>query len=53
MGATERAKRINWYLTSEKKYDYIRERYNGKERETTWALIETESAKIRDRKGKT
>jgi len=45
MGATERAKRIDSYLTSERKMIMKRDNV-GKETGTIWFLIETESAKI-------
>jgi len=47
IGATERTKRIDSYLTRERK-TMIRESYIGKETGTVWSLIETESAKIRE-----
>jgi len=51
MGATEHAKRIDSYLTSERK-NAMRISDIGKETGTIWSPIETESAKVRDRKGK-
>jgi len=47
MGATERVKRIDSYLTSERK-KMMRENNSGKERGTIWSLIETESARVKE-----
>jgi len=47
MGATERVKRIDSYLKSERK-TMMRESNSGKERGTIWSLIETESARIKE-----